>query len=174
MNDKFIDALMNPTRQRILEYLLLKRTATVNEMSEVLSDIPRPSIYRHIKIMLDSGLIEVKSEKQVRGTVEKTYILASALVNGTSEDDIPLVTTRVLFSVLGSFSRYFARADADPQKDMLSISLSTLMLSDEEFTELLAKVGGLINANIANKPDAKRKPRNILFSSVPTDENKGE
>lgn len=175
LNDKFINALMNPTRQRILEYLILHKTGTVYAISDMLSDIPRPSIYRHIKIMLESEIIEVESEKQIRGTVEKTYALSSNLTNDKSNDDMALIITRVLFSVLGSFSRYFAKPDVNPSKDMLSVASSTLMMTDDEFMEFMIQISGLINANIANVSNGKRKPRNILFASIPVEiENKGE
>lgn len=172
MNDEFIKVVMNPTRQRILEYLILHETGTVSEMSAALSDIPRPSIYRHIKIMSDCGIIEIASEKRVRGTVEKTYVLSDALKNNKSEADIPLIITQTLFSVMGSFSRYFSKPDFDIIKDMLCLTSSTLMMSDDEFADFMMKFSEMVNANILNKPDGKRKPRNILFASVPVENDK--
>lgn len=175
MDKSFIDVIMNPVNQRIAQYLILNKTGTVNDIGMELSDISKPSLYRHIKMLLDAGCIEVVEEKAVRGTVQKTYALVAQPLGDITQSDVAQLISNTLMSVMTSFMQYFSREDADPQRDMLSVSSSTLMLSDSEFMEMLGKIGEVYNDYIRNKPGEGRKPRNLLFISAPVNiESKGE
>ena len=61
---ELIQVVMHPLRQRIAQYLALHKTGTVGEMKQELSDIPPATLYRHIKVLLDAGLIHVIEEKK--------------------------------------------------------------------------------------------------------------
>ena len=54
-----VEIVMNPARQRIFQYLLVNETGTVKEMRKALPDIPSASLYRHVKILLDNGILTV-------------------------------------------------------------------------------------------------------------------
>ena len=69
------EVLMNPVRQRIFQYLLVHRTATVKEIKKALPDIPSASLYRHVKILTDSSVLLIAEENRIRGTVECVYRL---------------------------------------------------------------------------------------------------
>ena len=69
MKDIYIDACLNPVRQRILQVLIEKKEASAAQILEVLTDIPRASLYRHIKILADAGVIEAVREVPKRGSV---------------------------------------------------------------------------------------------------------
>lgn len=166
------DAIMNPVRQRIAQFLILNKNGTVNKIAEELSDVPRPSIYRHVKRLLDAELIEVVEEKQIRGVVEKTYALVSPKTDEITNDDISLIIQQSLMAIAGNFAKYFKNENADPVKDMLSLSTSTLLLSDLELMEFLGKIGAVYNEVLHNKPNEERKPRSITIISSPTTEQK--
>jgi DNA-binding transcriptional ArsR family regulator len=175
LDKSFVDIIMNPVNQRIAQYLILNKTGTVNDIATELSDVSKPSLYRHIKMLLDAGLIEVVEEKAVRGTVQKTYALVVSPLGEPSQKDIAQLVSYTLMSVMASFMTYFAREDVDMRKDMLSVSSSTLMLSDSEFMEMLGKIGEVFNGYIRNKPGEGRKPRNLVFISAPVNmDRKGE
>ena len=70
-----VEIVMNPARQRIFQYLLVNETGTVKEMRKALPDIPSASLYRHVKILLDNGILTVVEENRIRGTVESVYKL---------------------------------------------------------------------------------------------------
>ena len=169
MNRDFADVIMNPVRQRIAQYLLLHKTGTVNEIAAALSDVPRPSLYRHVNVLLEVGCIEVVSEKSIRGAVERTYALVEQPMGEPSQQDVGAMVHGILTTVMAGFARYFARPDADPQRDLLSVSSSTLMLSDGEMMEMLQRIGAVFNDYIQNKPGGERRPRNILFISAPVE-----
>ena len=66
--------LFKPLRIRILKELTEPSTCT--EIAEKLDLTPQKVNY-HVKVMLKAGLVEKVSERQVRGTVEKTYQAAA-------------------------------------------------------------------------------------------------
>lgn len=172
MNSKdFITMIMNPTRQRIIEYLILHEKGTPKEIQEALNDIPTASLYRHIRALYEGGCLDVTDEKKIRGTVEKTYTLVKQPF-GESPDpkDMESMFVYPLMSLVMSFQNYFQHDHADPVKDMLSLSTSTLMLSDDEFLELTGKIGEIITEYIENSAIDGRKARRFTFISSPCEE----
>lgn len=151
-----------------MQYLILHEKATPKEIGRELSDIPAASLYRHLKILLNSGCIEVLEEHQVRGTLEKTYGLVQKPMGETpTNDDIAYLIQASLLSVMASFQNYFMNEDADPVKDMLGFSTSTLMLSDEEYMEMQGKLGEVISKYVYYKTEEGRKPRRVTFITSP-------
>lgn len=169
MGKSLAEIIMNPVRQRIVQYLMLHGGAAVREMGEELIDIPRPSLYRHINILLEAGCIRIASERNVRGTVERRYeLVQQPMGENPSMAEISQLIQGTLMSIAADFARYFEGGDVDPQRDMLSVGASTLMLSDAEMMELLQRIGGVINDYVKNTAAEGRKPRRICFISSPT------
>lgn len=171
MKKDLMEIVMNPARQRILQYLIIHGQGSTGEMQQELKDIPPASLYRHVKLLLDGGLIEVMKEERIRGAVEKTY----RLIQNPSKDEIKNQDIGVMFqtglvSLMTEFSKYFATEGNDPVKDMLSFSTSTLMMTDEEFLEFLMKLSTLFGEAIKNKPENGRKPRRMTLISSPNEE----
>ena len=166
----FTKIIMNPVRQRIVQYLILHEEGTVSSIREELNDIPPASLYRHIKILYEAGGIEVVRERKIRGTVEKTYALVKNPAGEYSREGAAQMIQAALFSLAASFSRYFAQEENDPRKDLLSLSTSTLLLTDEEFMEMTAKIGAVFTDYIYNKPEEGRKIRRFTLISSPSEE----
>ena len=70
MEKDFMKVIMNPIRQRIVQYLMIHGQGTSKEIMEELTDIPPASLYRHVKILAENGCIEIAEEHKIRGTVE--------------------------------------------------------------------------------------------------------
>lgn len=173
MKKDMIQIIMNPVRQRIVQYLILHHTGTTGEMKDELNDIPPASLYRHVKILLEAGCIEVVEEVKKRGTVEKKYrLVEKPMGEDISQKEIAMLIQNGLLSLLATFMNYFEQEEVDPQKDMLSLSTSTLMLTDEELMNLFQKIGTAFNEVINNKPGDGRKPRRITFISSPCEPDK--
>ena len=161
---------MNPVRQRIFQYFLLHETGTVKEIRKALPDVPSASLYRHIKILADAGVIEAVREVPKRGSVEKFYALAAPPADAKTNEGMNQMIQAALIALANDFSRYFSEGGNDPQKDMLTLGQATLMLSDEEFTAFLAEYSQMLAKFLHNKPSAERKTRKITFISSPADD----
>ena len=160
------ELVMNSVRQRILQYILLNKSATVNDLSAALSDVPKPSIYRHVRILFENGVIVVSNEKKIRGTIEKTYSLAEPNSAG-SEEDVSSVIQNYLLKLMMTFSAYFKSENPQPEKDMLCVGGVTLMLTDEQMMNFLQDYSKLISKAMEIKPNENSKPRSMTLISAP-------
>lgn len=68
--------LLNPARLRIMQYLRLRGRVRTSDIVEHLDDVPCATVYHHVKLLEEHGMIEVVEERLVRGVVEKVYALA--------------------------------------------------------------------------------------------------
>lgn len=165
--------IMNPTRMRIIQFLLLHKNATTAQIGEELNDISIASLYRQVKILEKNRLIKVVQENKIRGTVEKVYELNQEMpANGmpTMEQARQLVNGSLL-TIMNEFNRYIDQNSVEEfQKGMVFLSTSTLLLSDEEFMEFTKRLGDVFNEVIYNKPGGGRKTRRITFISSPSEE----
>lgn len=167
--------VMNPVRMRIAQYLLLHEHGTTVQIGKELSDVPKASLYRHMRILEDAGLIQVVQENKKRGTVEKVYKLNQENPMGSREpgkEEIGQLIHSSLLGIMGEFQRYLKREDVDPRRDMISLSSVVLLLSDEEFQEFLGKMAELYSSVMDHQPDGKRKPRKLTLISSPVTEEK--
>lgn len=169
MDRDFAQIIMNPVRQRVVQFLLLNGRGTVGEIARALSDVPRASLYRHVNILLEAGCIRVAEERAVRGAVERTYALAEKPMDDPGAEDVPQLIQGVLAGIQLSFARYFARADADAARDGLSLSSSVLMLSDAELMELVRRIGAVYEDYLHNAAGEGRRPRNLIWISAPVE-----
>lgn len=172
MEQDITKAIMNPTRLRIIQFLILNETATTGQIKTVLTDIPAASLYRHIKTLELAGLINVVSENRIRGAVEKVYALNTESPISTEPDNaaIAQIINSSLLSIMGSFTHYLQKENSDPQKDLLFLTTSSLLLNDEEFMAFTQKLSDAVSGYIHNKPEEGRKIRRFTFISSPCEE----
>lgn len=159
------EVIMNPVRQRIIQFLMVHDKGTVKEIKSKLSDIPTPSLYRHVKILAENSVIVVAEENRIRGTVESVYQLnPSALV---VEDEDGMSVQVSLMSICTAFAKYFASGHADPRKDMFMLTGCTLMLTDNEFENFLKEINELAMNYISKEPTEGSSPRQVTLISSP-------
>ncbi len=158
-----VEIVMNPARQRIFQYLLIHETGTVKEMRKALPDIPSASLYRHVKILLDNGILTVVEENRIRGTVESVYKLNKKTLE--QNDSTGLSVQASLLRLCGAF----AKGDVNPVKDMLLLTACTLKLTDEEFAAFFSEINQVALKYMSMKPHEGSKTRQITLISSPVD-----
>lgn len=47
------------------------RTRTTTELCEQLSDMPKTTVYRHVGLLAEGGVLDVVDEQRVHGAVER-------------------------------------------------------------------------------------------------------
>ena len=163
--------IMNPTRMRIIQQLSLTPEATTAELGRRLSDVPVATLYRHMKILEEAGFLEVIQENRVRGAVEKVYKLNPQPIfpDEDKEQGSQLIHSALL-ALLARFDRYFLTPEADPRRDGVGLSTSTLLLTDEELNDFLGKIGQIFSEVIHHQPAPGRRPRRITLVTMPGEE----
>jgi DNA-binding transcriptional ArsR family regulator len=119
------DLILHPVRFRILEKLVSDQLTTA-EIAGQLSDVPKSSIYRHIRLLLDEGMIAVDDTRQIRGVVEKTYRLnqpfhlgAEDVARLTPEEHIGYFRNYIM-TVMQGFSSYIQAAGSEASINMVT------------------------------------------------------
>lgn len=159
------EVVMNPVRQRIIQFLMVYDKGTVKEIKSKLSDVPTPSLYRHVKILAENSVIVVVEENRIRGTVESVYQLNPNALAVEDEDGMAVQVS--LMSICTAFAKYFASGHADPRKDMLMLTSCTLMLTDDEFGNFLKEINELAMKYISKEPTKGSSPRQVTLVSSP-------
>ncbi|HSR19807.1 MAG TPA: helix-turn-helix domain-containing protein [Anaerolineales bacterium] len=170
------DLIFHPIRARIIVEVSGRRT-TANELAESLPEIPRTTLYRHIKLLTEGGVLAIVEEKQMRGAVERVYALQREATDLTPEelrqmtkDDYEQAFAVFVASLLGDFSRYLdghATGPVDLAADGLRFGKAQLHLTEAEFQALLSQVYGALESVLGNKPAEDRKRRIVSVSFVP-------
>ena len=161
------EVVMNPVRQRIFQYLLIHETGTVKEIRKALPDVPSASLYRHMKILTENGILMVVGENRIRGTVESIYQLNKSALEIDDADGVAVQTA--LLGIATAFAKYFSSGHADPTKDLLLMTTCTLTLSDEEFMNFLSEINQVAVKYMDIPIKEGRKTRQITLISAPTD-----
>ncbi len=79
-------AIVNhPIRMRIFQ-ALNGVELSINQLAQRLPGVPKPSLYRHIRQMLDAGVIEIARVRHVNGIEERFYVAAAGLIDPTDLD----------------------------------------------------------------------------------------
>ncbi|GEL16790.1 helix-turn-helix domain-containing protein [Pseudonocardia asaccharolytica] len=165
------DLLLHPVRLRILRALLDGRDRTTSDLRGDLPDIAPATLYRHVALLAEAGVLTVVAEQRVRGAVERTY----RLPHGSAEvDDDALAAmtpadhrrafTAFVAGLLADFDRYLDRDDVDPRQDGVGYRQAALWLTDAELDALLAEVRTAVAARLHNPPVPGRVRR--LLSTV--------
>ena len=107
---------MTSTRQRIMQVIMIKKEATSAEIGEELPDIPRASLYRHIKVLLDAEIIVVVKEESKRGSIEKTYAIATKMPYEDTNQEYNSLIQSALMGLQGGISSLFQWSESRSQK----------------------------------------------------------
>lgn len=114
-----VDLIMHPVRFRIMQTLTID-TLTTQEIDERLPDVPKSSIYRHLKLLLDGEMIDVAETRLVNGIQEKVYrlvqrpYLSADDMTGLTADDHWRTFTMYVMTLLQGFADYLATAGEMP------------------------------------------------------------
>jgi helix-turn-helix protein len=165
------DLLLHPIRLRILQAFLGDRALTTSELRVELPDVPTASLYRHVALLVDAGVLSVVAEHRVRGALERTYVLRSAAAS-VSLDEVAKMTPddhRQAFlafvaGLIGDFDRYLARGDVDLVRDGVSFRMTAMWLDDAELAELARELITALQPRLQNAPKPGRKRR--IFGTV--------
>ena len=171
------DLLLHPIRLRIVQ-ALANQPLTPGQLQAVLTEIPQATLYRHITRLEDGGLIEVTSERKVRGTTERTFSIVDDavslgtpdLLNADRDEHLRYFST-FLGTLVADFAAYLDGGEPDLEADRVGYRQAPLWLSDAELDELLAELRQAIGARLRNEPDPGRRRRLITTVVMPDDRN---
>lgn len=167
---KLSDVITNPVRMKILQFLQVKGNATTKQICEELPDVPQPTLYRHINYLLKEEVLIVKSERKVRGSLERLLTLNETKFTGNA--DIADIAYQFLMELYGSFRRYSEKGNSDPVADMLCLRTSMLTLTDESYANFIQELRAVIDKYSKSEENGKNRSFSIISAPVTNEEKK--
>ena len=166
------EIMLNPIRMRIIQELSATQSITATELCEKISDVPRTTMYRHIKILIDNNILSVVSEKKVRGSLERTIALnIPEITKHNTIENASQNSFGFLMNRYTRFHKYFSGENVSPARDRIFLNNTVLMMSNTEFDQFLTELRELL-LKYSFKVENGRKARDISVISSPVEENK--
>lgn len=175
MSELTADLLLHPVRLRIVQ-ALTSRPMTPTEVKHVLGDVAQATLYRHLKQLEAGGLIEISDERQVRGSVERTYRVVEAAVSlgaddlaeADADDHLRYFATFVA-TLLSDYAGYLGQGSLDLAADRVGYRQAPLWLTDEEFDELTGELADAVGRRLQFQPGGGRRRRLMSTIVMPDD-----
>jgi len=168
------DLLLHPVRMRILQALFDADPLTTSQLRDRLPDIAPATMYRHIAVLAEGGVLEVVEEKRVRGTVERSYrvrkeeaVVDPAARAAMTREDHQRAFTTFATSLMSDFDRYLAQEDADPHLDGVVYRQAAVWLTEEEFAEMVEEIEHAVVSRIGRATEDGRIRRVVSLVVVP-------
>ncbi|MFI7133905.1 helix-turn-helix domain-containing protein [Nonomuraea sp. NPDC050153] len=166
-----VDLLLHPVRLRIVHAMSGGRTQTTSELCARLPDVPKTTVYRHVGLLAEAGVLEVADEQRVHGAVERHYrlrrertVIDADAAASMSVDDHRQGFAAAMAALLAEFNTYLDRDGADPSADIVGYRQGTYWLTREELTELIDALREVLLSKAGNAPAPGRSPH--LISTV--------
>jgi DNA-binding transcriptional ArsR family regulator len=164
------DLLLHPVRLRIVKAFLGDRALTTTQLAAELGDVPAGSLYRHIALLTEAGVLQVVAERRVRGAVERTYTLrlyAAQIQPGEvaamTTDEHAQAFMAYVAGLLADFDRYLEAGVPDPLRDGAAYRVAAMWLTEAEFADFVRELQELAQPRLANAPGKGRR-RRMLYS----------
>ena len=167
---ELINILSNPVRIQVMQHLQSYGEATPKQISEALYDIPAPTLYRHINVLLKEEVLLVKAERKVRGSLERLLIINEEKFAISRNKNISQTAYQFLMELFMKFQSYSEKEDANPQKDRISLRTCILTLTDSRYDDFMNEIGNIIERY--QMLDEGGRQRSISLISAPIEQKK--
>ena len=94
---ELIKLLSNPVRVQVMQYLQNYGEATTKQISEALTGIPAPTLYRHINLLLKEEVLLIKEERKVRGSLERLLVINDAKITEAGNGNGMMMATTIVW-----------------------------------------------------------------------------
>ena len=170
------EVLLHPVRLRVV-LAITGEEMTTTQIGERLPDIPPATLYRHVAMLADAGLLEVARERRSRGSLERTYRLSSG-ASHLGADEVATMTVdehmagfrAFIGAGVGDFARYIESDKLDSSVEGLSYRQATLWLSDLEHDKLIEELGGVLEPYLAFESADGRSRSHLTTILIPDPE----
>lgn len=175
-----IELVIHPVRFQILR-VLSSETLTTQEIADRLPDIPKSSIYRHLKLMLENKLVVVADSRLVNGIQEKAYRLeqparlsAEDVKDLSVDEHIRFFTTYAL-TLVQDFAEYVTKnAPIDMLADRTGYTEVNFYATTTELDTFQMEINTAVAKLLNNEPGNGRSLRKLAIVSQPLPMNGSE
>ena len=159
-----IELLLHPVRLRIIHALAGGRARTTSDLCARLSNVSKATVYRHVALLLEGGLLEVAGEQRVHGAVERRYRVSPSRPTIDPERAAAMTLDEhregfvaAVAALIAEFDGYLDREGANPAADRVGYRQLTLWLDDAEVDEMVREMTAILARPGANGPSPNRR-----------------
>lgn len=160
---ELLELLAHPVRLRIVHAMNGGRELTTADLCVRLPDTSKAMVYRHVELLANEGILEVASERRVRGAVERRYRLRrdrvavdTDAVATLTPDDHRRVFATSMAVLVAEFNAYLDRENADPVADLVGYRQHAVWLTREELAAMIVELRRVLLPVLANEPAPDR------------------
>lgn len=179
MKDKRAELILHPIRMRIIQTLAANQRLTVQQIGEILSDVPQATLYRHLNKLVSADIMKVVDQNQIRGATEKVYALSQSGAIITPEEASKFTKEehmnyflQFVSNLIGHYGRYLEQEEIDLLKDGVGYRQIGLNLSDEEFLGFVSDLRSVVQKYLSNEAAPNRRLRYFSTIVMPEIQNK--
>ena len=161
----------HPARMRIFQALNGVELST-NQLAQYLSDIPKPSIYRHLQLLLEAGVIGVARVRHVNGIEERFYTAVKGRIDpdalykpGGLEQFADHV--RLYGSAVAQDLARYTLERGEPDLNNIVARDYVFYATEEEFVQVRQAIYDLLDAWEKHPPSAGSVKRRIFLMGHP-------
>ncbi|GII90611.1 helix-turn-helix domain-containing protein [Sinosporangium siamense] len=168
--------ILHPVRARIA-LALTRGRHTAGDLRKEMPDVAVTTLYRHLRRLVEGGVLQVVEETQVRGTVERTYELDRDLAQVERHEGAALapeehhaVFTAYTAHLTGELERYLdsvRMGNADPFADALRYVQLSCWLDAEETEDFHRRLDELLALVSSRQPAPGRRRITFAVAVVP-------
>lgn len=159
------ELLLHPVRLRIVHALSGNRMRTAGDLCARMPDVPRTTVYRHLGLLTEAGILAIGDERRVRGAVERSYRLRPDRPTISPDDSTRMTLDEhrrgfaaAMAVLIAEFNAYLDRAEADPVADAVGYRQGTLWLSPGELDAMLTAFRDIVAPLTEHQPGPGRRP----------------
>jgi DNA-binding transcriptional ArsR family regulator len=167
------DLILHPARLQILQALALKAMNT-QELADSLSGVPKSSIYRHLRALLDGGMVAIAEMRPVKGVKEKFYRLAQTphlsqadVSNYTPEQNLRYFSMFLAEQLQGFAGYLSSHPEQDFQSDRVGYTEISFFASTAELDRLQAGLSQLLGDFAQHLPAEDRHRHKFAIITYP-------
>lgn len=165
------DVVNHPIRMRIFQ-LLHNVRLSINQLAELLPDVPKPSLYRHVRKLVEAGVIYVADRRLVHGIEERFYTSVEGLIDpeevhqpGGLEQFAEHV--RIYGSVVAQDLAQYVLARGTPDLANVAARDHVFYATEEEFIRLRETIYEMLRAMEQQPPAPGRTQRRMFIMAHP-------
>lgn len=165
MAETLLDVVLNPVRMKVVCSIARRGAASALQLAKELPEVPQASLYRHIRKLADSGVIQVVEETRIRGTIERTYAIARGKEGALGES----ASYAALLELMAGVQSCFAHPEqAQPEQAQPVLENRTLTLTPKQYQELCGRLMEL-SSGYEGAQDAQEAPNcRLTMALIPT------
>ncbi len=160
-----LELFAHPVRLRIVHAMAGGRVLTTAQLCGRVRGVHKATVYRHVGVLADAGVLEVDAEQRVRGAVERSYRLRrerAVIDAGTVSREGPSrAFAAAMAALIAEFDAYLGGDGAAPAADSAGYRQHALWLSEDERAEMIAEMRAAIAPRLGNEPAPHRR-RHLL------------